>query len=108
MKTAQEFCESLKMRFANRIGDRYFRVEFLTSMVPLIYVKYVGAKQDSKLSELVAARSSVHFTIFGFDSEGVTTKEKVTATSPDDKHNNMTDTLEKVEAEISKILEKVM
>lgn len=105
---AQEACESMLLKYEKIVGDRYFRVQFKTDMVPLIYVKFVGAKSDSLPSELCAAKSSLQFILYGFNSDGTVKDEKVVASSPDAKHSNISGTLEHVMEEVSKVLEKYL
>lgn len=109
---AQTACESLLEKYKLDIGDRYFKAQFTTKMVPLVYIKFSGAKADSKPSELVAAKRQVQYMIYGFNADGsVKENEKgsnfVTASpsTADNKLCNITGTLEFVMAEISKVLD---
>lgn len=104
MNHANDFIDRMKMEYETRVGDKFFRVEFKTSMVPLIYIKYASAKKDATTSELASAKRSLQFIIYGFNEDG-SVRENVTATSPDQKQNNITGSLEKVYSELSKIVE---
>lgn len=108
MNAAQSACESLLLKYESRTGDKYFKVQFKTDMVPLIYIKYVGAKSDSKPSELMAAKSKVQFMVYGFNIDGTLKDTTVTSSSPGTDQSNITGTLEHVMEEISKRLDKYL
>lgn len=105
---AQAACESLLLKYENVVGERYFKVQFKTEMVPLIYIKYVGAKADSKPSELMAAKNKVQFMIYGFNQDGSLKGSTVTSSSPGTEESNITGTLDHVIGEISKRLDKYL
>jgi hypothetical protein len=108
---AQAACDALLEKFKLQVGDRYFKAQFTTIMVPLIYIKYSGVKRDSKPSELMAAKHQVQYMIYGFNIDGsIKDQERqfVTASpsTADNKLNNITGTLDYVMSEIGKVLDK--
>jgi hypothetical protein len=106
---AQAACEALLEKYKLDVGDRYFKAQFTTNMVPLIYIKFAGAKMDSKPSELVAAKKQVQYMIYGFNADGTLKDSTVTAspsTAEKEKLSNVTGTLEHVMNEICKELDK--
>lgn len=106
LDSAQKICEKVINEYSSVIGDRYFRVEFKTNMVPLVYIKFVGAPNDSLTSQLVAAKRSMQFIIYGFNEDGSLRDDKISATSPDQKINNITNSPKVVVKEIINILNK--
>lgn len=107
MNHANDFIERMRMDFETRVGEKFFRVEFKTNIVPLIYFKYASVSKDATTSELASAKRSLQFIIYGFNGDG-STRDSITATSPDQKQNNITGSLEKVYLELSKIVDQFL
>jgi hypothetical protein len=105
--SAQKACEDLLKKYETNILGRYFKAQFTTKMVPMIYIKFSGAKADAPASELAAAKHQVQYMIYGFNADG-TQKEKVTASpsTVDNKLPNISGSLEHVMSEICKVLDK--
>ncbi len=105
---AQAACEIMLLKYESRIGEKYFKVQFKTEMVPLIYIKFVGAKSDALPSELMAAKEKVQFMIYGFNQDGTVKGSTVTCSSPGTEQSNITGPLDHVMTEISKRLDKYL
>lgn len=108
MSDAQKACEEILEKYKLDIGNRFFKVQFTTTMVPLIYIKYAGVDSDSKPSELMAAKRKIQYMIYGFNADGSLKGDKVTATPTiiDNSLSNITGSLDHVVKEICKVLDK--
>ena len=105
---AQMACEALLEKYKLDIGNRFFKAQFSTAMVPLIYIKYAAVDMDSKPSELVGAKKKIQYMIYGFNLDGSLKDNTVTAspTIIDNSLHNITGSLEHVMNEIGKVLDK--